>query len=202
MRGLLRVLGIGLLLIALAAGASVLAWKRGWIGGAEDPVEVSPEAAAVAEQKLLALRDGGRTARLSGIELSSLLRYRSPQWVTNTVSDPGVEMTGDTLRITGTVATDQLPSHPELDAARAFLPDSSRIEVSGRVSSLPSGRVALLLTDVEVAGLPVPKRYYPRILERVGRKDEADLGENAVAVQLPAGVRSARIENGVLILTP
>lgn len=194
---------LALVTLLLLGAAGYVAWEKGWIGGREEaPVEVSPESAAIAEEKLVRLRDDGRAAHLSGVELSSLLRYRSPQWVTNMVAEPTVLLSGDTLRLFGTVATDQLPSHPELDAARAFLPDSSRIEVAGQVRSLPSGRIALHLSEVEIAGLPVPRRYYPLILERVGREDEAGLLDNALAVELPAGVRSARIERGVLILTP
>ena len=197
--------GVAMAIVALLliGGAGYVAWQRGWIGPEDEvPVEVSPEAAAIAEQKLVRLRDDGRTARLSGVELSSLLRYRSPRWVTNMVAVPSIVLSADTLRLFGTVSTDQLPSHPELDAARAFLPDNSRIEVAGQVRSLPSGRIALHLLEVEVAGLPVPRRYFPLILEKVGRPDEPELPENAVALQLPAGVGSARIEHGILILTP
>lgn len=189
-------------MLLLLGGAVLFAWRSGWLEREEAHVEVSEAAAVSAETKIRAFHEDGRTARLSGVELSSLLRYRSPQWVTNMVAEPTIVMEGDSLRLTGRVATDQLPSHPELDAARAFLPDSSEVEVTGRIASLPSGRVAMQVTGVEVAGLPVPRRYFPRILERVGRREEAGLAENAVAIRLPGSVRSARIDRGVLILTP
>lgn len=188
-------------LLVLAAGLGGLAW---WLRGGEEaePVEISPEAAEVAEEKLERLRTEGEEVALSAVELSSLLRYRAPVWATNTVGEPAVALSGDTVVVSGIVPTDRLPSHPELDRVRALLPDSSRFEIVGHVRPLDSGRAALEVAEVEFAGLPIPARYYPDVLRRIGRQDEPGLSPTALAVRLPEGVGSARVEDGRLILTP
>lgn len=197
---------------ALAALVLVLAllvagwWFRdeivGALMGTPEPVEVSPEAAESAEAKLRQLREGGEEARLSEVELSSLLRYRSPDWAAGTIRDPSVRMSGEDVTVTGIVPTDRLPSHPDLDAVRGFLPDSAGIEVTGRVVPMHDGRAAFEIRSVEFAGLPIPERYYSDVLARVGRRDEPGLAPNAVAVRLPPAVSGVRVEGGYLILTP
>lgn len=172
------------------------------VGREEEPVEVSPEAAAIAQEKIDRLRSGGETARLSSIEVSSLIRYRGPAWLTSRVHEPRVEFAGDSVRVSGTIATSELPSHPELDRVRVLLPDSSQVAISGALTELPSGRVAVAIDEVTFAGIPIPERYYPDVLERFGRQDEPGLGEAAIAVSLPQGVGGARVEGGYLILTP
>lgn len=181
-------------------------WFRGdlWSRWQGDPVptEVSAEAAELAEEKLRRVREEGEPVALSPVELSSLLRYRAPVWALNAVGEPSVALAGDTLRVSGLVPTDRLPSHPELDPVRGFLPDSARFEIVGHVRPLGEGRVALQVEGMEFAGIPVPARYYPELLRRIGRQDEPGLDPAAVAVRLPEGVGSARVERGELILTP
>jgi hypothetical protein len=193
-----------LAILLLLAGAGW--WFRGdilrLVGGEREPVEVSPEAAAAAERKLELLRSEGDTARLSSIEASSLLRYRAPAWLAQRVHNPGVEFAADTVRVSGTIATSELPSHPELDRIRVLLPDSSRIEISGVLEPLASGRMAVEVGEVTFAGIPIPARYYPDVLQRFGREDEPGLAPDAIAVPLPQGVGDARIEAGHLLLTP
>lgn len=172
------------------------------VGRESEPVEVSPEAAAIAQEKIGRLRSAGETARLSSIEVSSLLRYGGPALLTGRVHDPSVEFLSDSVRVSGTIATRDLPSHPELDRIRPLLPDSSEVAISGTLAELPSGRVAVEIDQVTFAGIPIPERYYPDVLERFGRQDEPGLGDAAIAVSLPQGVGGARVESGYLILTP
>ena len=191
------------LLLALAAGGW---WFRAdilrLVGGESEPVEVSPEAAAIAAEKLERLRSEGDTVRLSSIEVSSLLRYRGPTWVTDRVHEPGVEFASDTARIGGTIATSTLPSHPDLDRVRMLLPDSSRVEVFGTLEPLASGRMSIEIDRVTFAGIPIPERYYPEVLGRLGRRDEPGLPPDAIGVALPDGVGAARVEAGYLVLSP
>jgi hypothetical protein len=194
--------GALLLLLLILAGAGW--WFRdeisGLLTGSPELVEVSPEAAASAETKIQALLDGGDEARLSDIELSSMLRYRTPDWAKTTIRDPSVRIDGDTVVLMGIVPTNRLPSHPDLDRIRMFLPDSADIEVTGTIRPLSEGRSAFEVTSVQFAGLPVPDRYYPEVLENIGREDEPGLSPSAVALALPEGVSSARVEDGQLIL--
>lgn len=196
------VMGFGALVALGVAGWWMRERVAGLLGLEREPVVVSAEAAAAAEGKLERLRSDGETARLSGIELSSLLRYRSSSWFTSRVHEPSVALAGDTIRVSGTIATSELPSHPDLDRVRVLLPDSSQVDVMGRVGALPSGRASLDIERVEFAGIPIPERYYPEVLERFGRRHEEGLGPNALAIPLPEGVGAVRAEGGYLVLTP
>jgi hypothetical protein len=119
------------------------------------------------------------------------------------VDEADVEMFGDTLVLSGTVATDRLPAHPELDRIRGLLPERSRIEITGPVCVRSrTGRAALHIDQVQFAGIPIPSRYYPEVLERIGRSDEPGLEPSALTLRLPDGVSSARVEGGRMILTP
>ena len=194
--------GLVLVVALLGAGWYFREPLLALVGRGNDPVEVSPEAADAAEEKLLRLRSGGEVARLSSVEASSLLRFRTPPWLSGRVHEPGVEFASDTVRLSGTIATGDLPSHPELDRVRVLLPDSSRVEVSGVIAPLASGRIAMDVDRVTFAGIPIPNRYYPDVLARFGRVDEPGLGPSSLAVPLPDGVGAARVENGSLVLSP
>ena len=190
-----------LVLIALAAAG--VWFFRGQLGGAvAEPAEVSPEAAASAEAKLERLREHGETVRLSGIELSSLLRYSFPDAVPNALREPSVALAGDTVRLTGRLAADELPDVKELNAVRGFLPDTTRVDVTGRLQPLEGSRSAFEIAEVLVAGVPIPSRFYANVLDRIGRQEEPGLAENAIAFRLPPGVGGARVEDGYLVLIP
>lgn len=194
--------GVLLVLLLLAGGA---AWyfrdSLPFLGGAE-PMEVSPEAAADAREKLALLRTGGEPVRLSSVELSSLLRYDGAEWTPPGLSDPEIRMSGDTMVVSAIIPTDRIPSHPDLDRVRSLLPDSARVEVAGSVRSLEANRAALTVRQVEFAGIPIPERYYPPMLERIGRGDEQGLAATEMALPLPPGVSEVRVEDGYLLLIP
>jgi hypothetical protein len=184
----------------------VLAWAfRDQLLRLARPVEyteVSPEAAAAAEAKLERLRSDGDTVGLSEVELASLLRYRIAEQYPELLQNPSAAMAGDTLRIGGRIPTERLPELRELEPVRAFLPDTTRIDIGGRLSSREPGRAVIEIDEVAIAGIPIPQRYYASVLQRLGRRDEPGLPENALAFPLPAGVGSARVEQGILVLTP
>lgn len=191
-----------LLVLLLAGGA--LWWFRDALPlpGGGFATEVSPEAAEDAEEKLLSLRPGGDEIRLNSAELSSLLIYRRPEWAPESVRSPVVQMEGDTLRVAATIPTAGIPSHPDVDRIRGLLPDSARLEVAGGVRMLGGGRAALDVREVELAGIPIPERYYPPMLERFGRSGANDLQPNELDLPLPPGVSEVRVENGFLVLIP
>lgn len=199
-----RTAGVLVLVVLLLAGVGW--WRRAdllrlW-AGAPEATEVSPEAAAQAETKLKRLQDDREAVQLSEVEIASLMRYRAPTWAQGMVRQPSVELTGDTVQFSGMVPTDRLPENPELDRVRGFLPDSARVDVTGTLRPLGAGRVALEVSEVTLQGIPIPKRYYPPVLERLGRRDEPGLSPTALAIRLPQGVREARIQTDRLVLTP
>ena len=145
----------------------------------------------------------GDSVRLSSVELSSLLRYGSPEWVPVGLTSPEIQMKGDTMLVAAIIPTDRIPSHPDLDRVRSLLPDSARVEVVGSVRTLDGGgRGALTVRQVEFAGIPIPERYYPPMLEQIGRGEEPGLAETEMALPLPSGVSEVRVEDGFLLLIP
>lgn len=169
--------------------------------GGDEPTLASPEVAAAAQTKLDQLAAGADSVRLSSVELTSLLRYRSPPEALQMVNEPTVEITADSLRLTGMVPTDRLPSDPNLDKIRLLLPDTAKLVVQGTLLDRGPGRAALQLDGVEFAGVPIPPRYFSSILTRLGRREEAGLEPNAVGLHLPPRVSAVHLSDGYLVLT-
>ncbi|HEX6926388.1 MAG TPA: hypothetical protein VF167_13285 [Longimicrobiaceae bacterium] len=198
----MRFVGALLVLLLLVGGAAWLYRDSLPFLGDSEPVEVSPEAAEQAAEKLERLRSEGEEIRLNSVEVSSLLRYRGSEWTPTVIRDPDVRMSGDTLVVAATIPTERIPSHPDLDRVRGLLPDSGRVELEGSLRMLDDGRVALAVEQVEFAGIPIPERYYAPMLERLGRSDEPGLAPDEMALTLPEGVSEVRVEEGYLILVP
>jgi hypothetical protein len=197
-RKLARVAGVLVLLLLLPLA---FVWWR-YRSGEPVPTQVSPEAAALAETKLKRLQAEKEAVQLSEVELASLMRYRAPGWAEGMVRRPSVSFAGDTVQVSGMVPTDRLPDNPELNQVRGLLPDSARVDVTGTLQPLEPGRVALEVSEVTLQGIPIPRRYYPPVLQRLGRRDEPGLSPTALPIRLPQGVREARIQTGHLVLTP
>ncbi len=199
---------LGLLLVLLLLAAGVAAWLyrddlTRLIGrDAPTELEVSPELAAEAETKLQRLRSEGDTIRLSTAELASLARYRFAGWIPGDLQDPSLGMAGDTLLVAGGVPTDRLPDLPELERIRIFLPDTAHVEIAGHLRTVEPGRAAYEVNQISVARIPLPARFYPDLLRRIGQGNQPGLPPNAIAFGLPEGVGSARVEEGFLVLTP
>jgi hypothetical protein len=191
--------------VALVVLAGLLAlgyvYRDRLLGGGSEPTEASPEVAAAAQAKLEQLRAGGDSVRLSGVEITSLLRYRAPAAALEMVHDPTVEISGDTLRLTGRVPTDRLPSNADLEKIRLLLPDTAKLVVRGTIRSRAPGEAELRLQGVEFASVPIPPRYYPVILDRLGRREEPGLDPGAIGLHLPPQVTGARLSDGYLVLT-
>jgi hypothetical protein len=201
---MLRALIVLLVLLAAIVAGLLLIGGPGSPGepSGGGPTDVSAAAAASAEDKLERLRSEGVEARLSGAELTSLFLYRPHAWPIGTITPPRVWMSGDTLRLSAAVPTERMPSLPEIDAIRFFLPDTARVDVAGTLRSLGPRAVALEVASLEVAGMPIPARFHPLILDRLGGEDRPEPGSAIFVLPLPAGIRTARVEAGELILTP
>lgn len=196
---------VGLLFVVLLIGG--LAWWQrdsivGLLNSPTEATEVSLAAAEAAEAKLASLRTEGEPVRLNAVELASLFRYRAGNWATSTLRDPVVVISADTLELSGMIATDMLPSHPALENARLLLPDTARVDLKGRILPLEGGGSAFQVIDVDFAGVPVPRQYYGPMLERLGRRDAPGLPADALALRLPPGAGSVRLEDGFLVLSP
>lgn len=195
-----------LMLLLLLAGVWIFrdrirtAWND-WRGTDDEIVAPSPELAAGAQAKLNALRDGSAASvSLSGVELESLLLHRYPGVLPAFLDSPKVELNGDQLRLRARVPIDKLPRVDGLGEAAAFLPDTTELEVSGKLLPLDSGRVGFGVDDVTAARVPLPDRFISGALARLGRQDEARLPADAIAVRLPAGAAAAYIRGDSLVL--
>lgn len=197
----MRAVFVVVLLAAIAAGAWLLRDRIPGFGDPPEITEVSPAAAEQAEAKLRALREDGEAVRLSEVELNSLVRYRLGPQIPGDIYDPSVRLSGDTIQVGGRIPADLLPAMPELDRVRAFLPDTAEIQIAGRLDG-GAGEAYFDVREVEFAGIPVPPRFYPQALRRLGRADRPGLPETAYPFRLPDGVGDARVEGGVLILEP
>ncbi|MEX2570592.1 MAG: hypothetical protein WD737_04755 [Gemmatimonadota bacterium] len=184
--------------LALALGTGVLSRQP----ETDEPLRISPEAAASAAAKLARLGSEGEEVRLNGVEITSLIRHRPALFTLGTLIEPEVQIRSDTLHLTGSVATDELPAEADLGSIRQLLPDTTSVYVAGTIHALEGGATILQIASLEVAGIPIPDRYYPMILERLGRPDDGSLPPGSVALPLPAAVRAARLEDGFLHLTP
>jgi hypothetical protein len=191
-----------LAVIVLVGGAWLFRDHIPGLGVGRTHVEVSPEAAAAAEEKLRRLQEDDVTARLTDVELTSYLRYRTGDVLAGVFHEPMVTFDDEQMRVAGRFPTENLPEAPELDRVRGLLPDTADIVVSGRLRTLPDGRAVFRVESASFARIPIPREMYERIFERMGRGDEPGLTADEFPFPLPNEVGAAAVEDGVLVLTP
>ena len=198
------VLGLIFFLLVIG-GAVVLAFRSGILGRepvSPEPIELTPTIAVSAERKLARLGSNGETARLTEAELASLLQNRPDIWSLGGATPPRVTMRGDTLRVSGAVPVDRLPDDPAIDAIRMFLPDTAQVDISGTVSMFDERTLAFNVATVDVSGMPIPARYVPIVLGRLGLSQRDDLPAESFAVPLPPDMGSVSVDDGELVITP
>ncbi|MGH7445694.1 MAG: hypothetical protein ACREKM_12490 [Longimicrobiales bacterium] len=165
------------------------------------PEEPSPELAERALRKLDALGDGSaQTATLTEVELQSLLQYQYTGLLPGFIDSVRVELEDDRIRVTGRVPIDRLPDVEGLSQAAALLPDTTDLTVTGQLLPLTGGRVALAVDEVSVSRIPLPDRLVSTALRRLGRRDEAGLPADAIALPLPAGAINAYVRGDSLVV--
>jgi hypothetical protein len=74
------------------------------------------------------------------------------------------------------------------------------LTVTGRLLPLVDGRVAFAVDDVSAQRFPLPRRLVPGVLERLGRREEPGLPDDAMAVSLPPGIANAYVRRDSLVL--
>ncbi len=197
--------------LLLLVGIIGAAWHFGpslyeevrWDASAPAPVlDPTPELAADAEARILGLLDGTfEEISLAAVELESLIRFRMNEGWPEGVSPPTVAFRADELQLGVRLAHERLPRLPELDGILGFLPDTVPVQLRGRVLALSGGEAALLVNRIEAASIPIPRRFFEPILERVQPNGRADLPPEALFLPLPTGIRSARVDGDRLVLT-
>lgn len=203
MRGALSTL----LLVLLIGGGLFLWWQReaGPDGGPGEPTatpEQTADAVRSAEEKLSRLALDLEEAWLSAEEVNALLEHRPEVFSFGVLDNPRVEMGGDTLRVQGAVLVEELPSLPELDSFRPLLPDTASFDIEGRLLATTTGVSYLEIGSLEIARMPIPERFYAIVLNGLRKDGDSAVPPDALELPLPAAVGSARVEAGMLVLTP
>jgi len=169
---------------------------------AAEPVEpASPELAAIAQAKLDDVRGGQATrAAFSSAELQSLLEYRYRGLLPAFVDSPRVELDGDRVRLRVRVPISRIPRAAELGDIVDLLPDTTELDVRGRVLPAEDGTIALAVEDVSAHRIPLPHRLVPMALEVLGREPGPGLPRDAISIPLPAGAHAAYVRADSLVL--
>ena len=197
--GCLRRIALLLVFLALLAGAWI--FRERLIGmwqdlrSSDEPQLVSPELAESAQRKLAGMNGPDAPARvaLSSAELQSLVAYRMTDALPSFVLSPEVTVKDGVVSVRARVPTDEVAGVEGIGGSEeilAMLPDTTEVEAKAHLIPLADGRVGLAVDEVSAASIPLPDRYIPRILERMGRVDQADLPREALALRLPEGVSS------------
>ena len=199
---------------ALLVAAALAGWRWGpsvfpelaaWFFSGDDVAETtaSPELAEATMDRFEALRRGevGDQLALSSTEIESILRYSAPGIVPEGISDPRVEMADGVVTLTARVAVEAFPQLPNLNAVLGFLPDTLEVSFEGALAPLEDERWdALVVHGVRAAFIPLPDRMIPEILQAFGREYVAELPDDAIAIPLPDGLKTAYILRDSLIL--
>ena len=190
------------------------AWDRvseSAAGSEATVVESSPGMAEAVVERLQGFLEGGveggvegeaeREMSFTGEEMESLLRYELVGYIPDGVSDPSVRFRDGEVTLGLRLAAERIPAIPELDQIRTLLPDTVPVQIRGRVLALEGPEAALLVHRIDAAGIPIPRRLFPRILQGLSLSDRGDLPPEAVAFPLPQGIRSVRLVEDRLVLT-
>lgn len=162
----------------------------------------SPELAARADEKLATLSQTGGPPRvaLHEDELQSLVRYRWSGFLPPDVVDPRIGIGKGRLTLDGKVATARFGRVAELREILAFLPDTATLRAVTSFVPLDGDHVALEVHELGAAGVPVPESIIPAVLARFRGASVPGLAPNALAVPLPAGIRSVYVSGDSVVL--
>ncbi len=180
----------------------LLGIERAPVASVEPEPEPSAELADRTLDRFERFRRGegeGRIA-LSGLELSSVVRYALPGLVPPGVDEPTVTLYDGRVRLSARVATGAFPRLPKLDDVVGILPDTLDVVMEGSLVPLDQEHLALLVDHVEASRIPLPRRMITQILAGFGRERSASLPDDALAVPMPNGLRSVYVQRDSLVL--
>jgi hypothetical protein len=197
-----RILAASLLVLVLT-----LAWSnrhelsRLWERLTGTGVRATPELAARADEKLASLGEAGgpRRVALSASELQSLIEYRWAGFLPPDVVDPKVALGDGRVVLEGGVAMVRFGRETELEEIIAFLPDTAALRAVASFSPLDSAHVALEVHELGAAGIPVPGRLIPRVLDKFRGSSAPGLSPNALAVPLPPGIGNVYVREDSMV---
>ena len=186
-------------------GSSVFPQVTALFSGGDDVVVVSssPELAEATMDRFEALRRGeaGGQLALSASEVESVIRYSVPGIIPEGIGEPRIEIRDGVVTLSARVALASFPQMPNLDSVLGFLPDTLEVSFDGALAPLDDERWdALVIHGVQAGFIPLPDRMIPKILQALGREYVGGLPDDAIAIPLPDGLRSAYILRDSLVL--
>ncbi len=137
----------------------------------------------------------------TGSEVESLLRFTVPGYLPAGVADPTVRFNDGEAIVGVRVSRDLLPDVQELERVLEILPDTVPVQVRGTLVPGREGETALVIRRIDVSGIPIPRRFFARIIAALDPRATPGLPAEAVAVPLPEGMRSVLIEGDRLMIT-
>lgn len=166
-----------------------------------EPV-VSAELADASAARLATLGEGGvdRVA-FHAAELQSLILYRWAPFMPEALGRPRVGLGEGRITLEGDVSTERFGRIAELREVLSFLPDTATLRAVASFVPLDSGHVSLEVHELGAAGVPIPKKLIPPILDRLRPAGLPDVSPNAVAVPLPPGIGNLYVSGDSLVLT-
>lgn len=169
-------------------------------GGATDAAPSERVATAARARVEALLDDRSGQAELDGLELTSLLRYDARNQIPAAILDPVVAIEDGRLELSGRLVMADVPTLPDLGGTLGALPDTVDVAVVGTLIPFDGQGSAFLVDRIRLARIPLPRPTAPRVIASLDRARPPGLPENALYVRLPAGLRSAYVEEDRLVV--
>lgn len=161
----------------------------------------SPEIAAEAVNRYQEVVEGELDeGEFTAVELESILTYRLPEYLPEGIDEPSIRFRDGELILGLRMARTLLPDVPELERIMEILPDTVPVQIRGSLLPVGEREAAFMVRRIDVANVPIPRRFYARILEGLDPREREGLPAEAISVPLPPGVGSALIRNDRLVL--
>ena len=168
---------------------------------AVDGVEPSPELGQDAWNRILDfMESGGEDIELSGVEVTSLLRYSRAEQVPEGMGDPAVFFEEGRAVASADVAVSDFPGLPDMGPVAGMIPDTVRVQITGSVIGFGEGEAVLFAQGIEIGGVPLPRAVIPEVMRGLGRAHRPGLPPEAVAVDLPDGIASVHVSGDRLVV--
>ena len=104
------------------------------------------------------------------------------------------------MSLVGAVTLDEVPAFPDLEQILSILPDTLELEARGSIVPIEGSGPAFLVDRMQAAGIPLPRRVVPDVLEALGREALPGLPAEALSLQLPAGLDDVEVSGDVVLV--
>lgn len=163
--------------------------------------DTSPELAAGVLTRYERLLSGqSDEILLSGAEVESFLRYTLDGAFPSGVTEPVVVLHDDQVRIVFQVEPGVFLEDRRWKRLGRGLPDALPVGARGRLLPASGGRAIFMVLRMDAAGIPLPGRMIPGLLDSMELERDPLLPPEALSIPLPPGVSNLRVEGDVLIV--